>query len=383
MNGPARAVAALLLAGLALSASSSPASATALPTPIRHVIVIVMENQEFSGVIGNPSAPYQNALASEYALATQYYAAAHPSLPNYLALVGGSTFGVSSDCQPGGCSVTATNLADLLAARGLSWKEYAESMPSNCSQSVSPDGEYVPKHDPFVYFTGITNNTGSGQTSPYCQAHVVPFTQFRADLQGGALPNFAFITPNICDDAHSCSLSIGDAWLSAVVPEITSSPQFNSTVLFITYDEGSTNSGFGPAHGGRVVCIVVSPFARKGFSSDVPYSHYSLLATVESVFGLDNLGRNDVNATVMSDMFAIPLPAPTGRTLPGGPPVRVFSLESLAAPVAAAAGLALLAFAAYSLQRRSRRRRTVYMHEKGGSVRDAQAHHEGQGQVEG
>ena len=273
---------------------------------IQHVIIIVMENEGYGSVMGSPSAPYQNQLASQYALAANYFAVSHPSLPNYLAMVAGDTFGVTSDCLPAQCALPKTTIPSLLDGKGLTWKEYAESMPANCSQTDSPDGLYVAKHDPFVYIDGITGNSGSGATSASCDSHVVPFSQFSKDLSSSNLPSYSFITPNLCDDAHSCALSTGDQWLSTVVPGIIKSSSFPTTALFIVYDEGSNNAGFGPNSGGQVVFILVSPFARPGYVSQVPYSHYSLLATVEAIFKTGNLGRNDATASVMSDLFSPP-----------------------------------------------------------------------------
>ncbi|MDA4113656.1 MAG: alkaline phosphatase family protein [Thaumarchaeota archaeon] len=293
--------------GISTSSGGSSSSSEQLIAAgqIKHVIIIVMENEGYGSVIGSASAPYENQLASRYALAGNYFAASHPSLPNYLALVAGDTLGVSSDCSPAQCSLSDTTITALLDARGLSWKEYAESMTSNCSQSDS-QGLYATRHVPFVYFQSITGNSGSGATSAYCDAHVVPFTQFSKDLSSSNLPSYSFITPNLCDDAHSCSLSSGDQWLSTIVPGIIGSSSFSSTALFIVYDEGSNNAGFGPNSGGQVACILVSPFARPGYVSQVQYSHYSLLATVEAIFGTGGLGRNDATANVMSDMFSAP-----------------------------------------------------------------------------
>ena len=262
-----------------------------------------MENEGYGSVIGSASAPYENRLASTYALAANYFGVAHPSLPNYLALVGGSTFGLTSDCLPAACSLPSnvTSIATLLDSRHLSWREYAESMPANCSQTNSPDGLYFTKHNPFVYFAAITGNNGTGGPSGYCDSHVVSMAQFYLDLQAGNLPNFSFVTPNICDDAHSCSLSTGDQWLSTLVPRIINSSSFSTTALFVTYDEGSTSDT--TAGGGQVACIVVSPFAKAGYVSHVEYSHYSLLATVEAIFNLGSLGRNDATASAMGDLF--------------------------------------------------------------------------------
>jgi phosphatidylinositol-3-phosphatase len=287
--------------GLAAGGTSS--TSTPSPSPISHVIIILMENEEESSVIGNSSAPYQNSLASSYALAANYFAVAHPSLPNYIALVAGSTFGVNSDCLPSQCSLprNVTTVAGLLDSHGLTWKEYAESMPINCSQFDSPGGLYFPKHNPFVYFVSITGNNGTGPPSSYCDSHVVSMDQFYVDLQEGNLPNYSFITPNICDDAHSCPLSTGDQWLSSLVPKIINSSSFASSAIFITYDEGATSDLRGG--GGQVPCILVSPFAKSGYVSSAEYSHYSLLATVEAIFRLGSLGRNDSTASPMSDLF--------------------------------------------------------------------------------
>jgi len=284
------------------SGVSTSASHSVAGTRIKHAIIIVMENEGYDQVVGSSSAPYQNLLISRYALAANYNAVSHPSLPNYIALVAGDTLGVTNDCQPSQCSFPNATLTNLLDSHGLSWKEYAESMPVNCSQSPSQDGLYVPRHNPFVYFSSVTNNAGSGATSHYCDLHVVPFTQFWNDLQSSNLPNFAFITPNICDDGHSCDLSTGDTWLSTVIPRIINSSSFSSTALFVVYDEGSGSGTNSPSH---VLCILVSPFAKPGYRSSAQYSHYSLLATVETIFSVGNLGRNDSTAGTMSDLFTI------------------------------------------------------------------------------
>ena len=285
-----------------VSTSSSLASSSA-SQPISHVIIILMENEEYSSVIGSAAAPYEDSLVSSYASAGDYFAVAHPSLPNYLALVAGSTFGVNSDCLPTQCGFPSsmTTIATLLDSHHLSWKEYAESMPANCSQVDSSDGLYFPKHNPFVYFGAITGTNATGTASNYCDSHVVSMDQFYLDLQAGDVPNYSFITPNICHDAHSCPLETGDEWLSTVVPTIANSSSFASTALFIVYDEGSASDA--TLGGGQVPCILVSPFAKAGYVSQVQYTHYSLLATVEELLNLGNLGRNDATATPMTDLF--------------------------------------------------------------------------------
>jgi phosphatidylinositol-3-phosphatase len=259
-----------------------PAPVIAAVPAFSHVFVIVMENHESGSVMGSSAAPYINGLASSYGLATNYYAASHPSLPNYLALTAGSTFGIASDCTS--CYVNATNIADQVEASGRSWKAYMEDMPSPCFTGGS-SGNYAMKHDPFLYYNDIRTNGAR------CAAHVVPFSQFSGDMNSGQVPNFVWITPNMCNDMHDCSVATGDAWLRAVVPTITGSAAFrNGGVLFITFDEGSTNAGCcGDTWGGHVATIVVSPRSIPGFRSGVAENHYGLLRTIEDAFRLSHL----------------------------------------------------------------------------------------------
>ncbi|MHB2035922.1 MAG: alkaline phosphatase family protein [Nitrososphaerales archaeon] len=269
---------------------------------IKHVIIIVEENEAYNSIVNSTEAPYQNQLIRQYALAGNYFSPESPSLPNYLDLTAGSDMGISTDCSPSpSCQVTGrmTNIADLLNSSNLSWKEYAESMPAPCYFADS--GNYAVRHNPFAYYTDITGN------SAYCDQHVVPMnntTGLVQDLQSGSLPNFSFVTPNLCDDGHdSCNSALtqvkqADNWLSLMVPKIIESPEFSSTVLFIVYDEGSTSPS------SQVVCIVVSPFVRTTYVSNAYYTHFSLLATIENIFGLSSMGRNDSKSAAMSDMFA-------------------------------------------------------------------------------
>src|SRR5438445_12856185 len=171
----------LLAGGLAcaviglLALATMPAQAATTPV-FDHVFVIVMENHSYGEIIGSSSAPYINSLVASGALATNYSAVTHPSLPNYLALTGGSTFGVTSDCTT--CWVNASNIADSLESAGSSWKAYEESMPSACY--VGDSYPYAQKHDPFIYFNDIRNNASR------CQSHVVPYGQLASDLQSAA-----------------------------------------------------------------------------------------------------------------------------------------------------------------------------------------------------
>lgn len=250
-----------------------------------------MENHSYDQIIGNPQAPYINALAKQGAIATAYHAVAHPSLPNYLALAGGSTFGITSDCTT--CWVAAGNIADSLEAAGKSWKGYMESMPSTCF--VGDSYPYVQKHDPFVYFNDVRGSASR------CHSHVVPYSQLAVDLASAATtPNFAFITPNACNDMHDCSISQGDSWLQQQVPSILASPAFTSqhSLLAVTWDEDDFTTA------NQVPLILVGGGITAGFQTSAPYNHYSLLRTTEAAFGLGTLTSIDASATSITGVFA-------------------------------------------------------------------------------
>jgi hypothetical protein len=258
-----------------------PAAAAGVPA-FSHVFVIVMENHEYGSVVASGAAPYTNSLATSYGLATNYYAASHPSLPNYLALTAGSTFGITSDCTT--CFVNATNIADQVEASGRSWKAYMEDMPSPCYIGASY-ANYALKHDPFMYYNDIRNNAAR------CAAHIVPFAQFWGDVGSGNVANFVWITPNMCNDTHDCSVATGDNWLRSVVPAITGSAAFrNGGVLFITWDEGSSSAGCcADAYGGHVATLVISPRSIAAYRSAIAENHYGLLRTIEDAFRLAHL----------------------------------------------------------------------------------------------
>jgi hypothetical protein len=263
----------------------------------KHIFVIVLENKEYEQVIGSRRAPYLNNLAQQYGLARQFYGTRHPSLPNYIAMLGGDTFGIDSNCTD--CTVDQPNLVDQLEGAGRSWKSYMESMPSPC-YSGDAGKLYRQKHNPFIYFDSI-------RTNPERCGKIVPFTQFADDLQANALPNFVWITPNMCNAAHDCGIDSADSWLKQWVPAILASPAWqDGGALFVTFDEGESDAGCcSNASGGRIATLVISPLGRPGFTSDIPYTHYSLLRTIERAWGLPPLGNAACDcAPTMSDFFA-------------------------------------------------------------------------------
>jgi hypothetical protein len=246
--------------------------------PIR-IAVIVMENEEYGNIIGSASTPYINGLARRFGLATESFAIAHPSLPNYLALTSGSTQGISSDCTD--CHVTARGLADQLQAGGVSWRAYMEDLPQPCFTG-SDAGNYAKKHDPFVYFTSVTGN-------PSACAHVVPLNRLAADEGAGALPAFGWITPNLCHDLHDCDPATGDRFLSRTVPSLLSALGPRG-LLFLTFDEGSSDNGCCRlASGGHIATIVAGAGARAHARLGTPVDHYSILQAIEDLLGLPRL----------------------------------------------------------------------------------------------
>jgi phosphatidylinositol-3-phosphatase len=286
------------------TATPKPTATSTAPTPTRtggsgvvpkfsHVIIMIFENKEYSSIIGQSTLPNFNQLAQKYTLLTKSYAVAHPSLPNYIALTSGSTQGITSDCTT--CYLNVKNIADSIEASGRSWKGYMENMPTTCY--IGSSGLYVQKHDPFIYYDDIRTNTTR------CQQHVVPLTQLDTDLKNNALPAFAWITPNQCNNSHDCSAATADKFLGPEVNKIITSPAFDqNSLLVITFDEGSSSAtccGLPTSAGGHIATILISPMVKSGYQDTTPYSHYSVLKTIEKSWGLSYLGHAADTATTL------------------------------------------------------------------------------------
>jgi phosphatidylinositol-3-phosphatase len=241
----------------------------------RHVIVVVMENKAKGDVLGNADAPNFNSLASRFAVLGRYGGVAHPSLPNYLALVSGSTQGITTDCTS--CIVSSRNLADTLADAGKTWKLYAEGLP-RAGFTGAFSGRYAKKHVPFLYFRDVVGDRAR-------LTHVVPLTSLRRDLRAGGLPDFSFVVPNMCNSMHDCSVATGDAWLRAHIPPLLALPR---TAVFVVFDEGASNA----RGGGHVAALVLGTAVRGGSRFTAVTGHYGLLRTIEQAWGLPLLGRS-------------------------------------------------------------------------------------------
>jgi phospholipase C len=260
-----------------------------------HILIIIFENKEEGNIIGNSALPNINNLVKQYALLTNYYAVSHPSLPNYIALTSGDTQGITSDCT--NCFVNQENLMDQIEGSGRTWKAYMEDMPAPCS--LGDKGKYAQKHNPFVYYDDIRTN------SARCQQDDVPYSQFDSDLKNGQLPAFAWITPDMCNDAHDCPTATADQWLGPVVNDILNSAAFDQTsLLVITFDEGTTHQsccGLPFLAGGKIATLLISKLVKPGFQDSTAYSHYSLLKTIETSWGLKLLGHSaDAKTTLIT-----------------------------------------------------------------------------------
>jgi hypothetical protein len=266
--------------GSAGSATRPAATVERMPTAPRTVI-IVLENHEFDEVIGNRDVPFLNSLSRRGALASRYYAITHPSLPNYLAILGGSTFGIANDCTA--CVAPGPGLPEQLSESGVSWRAYMEGLPYPCFAGAEK-GDYVKKHNPFMYFEGIAGD-------PARCRNVVPGTQLETDLRRHSLPAFAWFTPNLCHDAHDCGLEVADRAMANLVPRLQRQLGREGR-LIVTFDEGLGHAGCcAVASGGRVMTIVAGPGVPSSTRLGDRYTHYSLLAGLEDRYGLPRLRR--------------------------------------------------------------------------------------------
>ncbi|MCW2967928.1 MAG: phosphoesterase, partial [Solirubrobacteraceae bacterium] len=344
-----------LLGALGIAA----APAVAAP-PIKHVFVIVLENKDYDATFGASSkAPYlAHTLTSQGELLTHYYGIGHESLDNYIAMISGQAPNpqTQADCQiftdflPGtigadgqamgtGCVYPAAvkTVADQLTAKRLTWGGYMEDMANDITQaqtcrhpaldgrdgtqSAKAGDQYAARHNPFVYFHSIID-------SPTCAANDVPLDRLGAALNADDVPNYVFITPNLCHDGHDTpcvdkqpgGLVSANAFLQQWVPQIRRSRAYHDGgLLVVTFDEsesgaegccvetapntpnpGATSSGPG---GGRIGAVLLSPYIKPGTTDDTPYNHYSLLRSVEDVFGLAPLGYAAKSKGFGSDVY--------------------------------------------------------------------------------
>jgi phospholipase C len=310
-----------LVAGLCgMIAWGTPTLAAAPHLPrYKHVFYIVEENHSFTDIIGNAAAPNLTSLARTYGLATDYYGTSHPSEPNYVAMIGGSDFGIKDDGPYTTNVVAQPSLADQLEGAGLSWKSYSQSMPSAgftgtcypCNAS-DPSTLYASKHNPFLNFAGVQHDSAELQK-------LVPIDQFGADLAHRTVPTLSFIVPDQCHDMHgtndcpdtSTNIKVADDYAGQLVSSIMASPAWKDgqNAIVITWDEGNDNGGCCRANpgGGRIPTIVITTHGPRGLTYDVPSNHYSMLLTLQQMFGLGCLQNtcDTADVTPVTPLFSV------------------------------------------------------------------------------
>jgi phosphatidylinositol-3-phosphatase len=356
---------ALILLGLAwVGATFAGEIPTTTIPPLDHVFLIMMENRSYDKIIGNSDLPFINRYANSASLATNYFAVGHPSLTNYLEVVGGSNFGVVSDDAPNwhgktqrpglvnpiagkgtdagtpagvapfntaipSAPFTAATLADQLAAKGRRWKSYQESLPetgeidginfsdgAHSNLNMAPSGKtlhlYAVKHNPFVYFAHVQENAdpknGLDNIAGFNGANGL-----YADLRSGNAPDFSFIVPNQCRDMHglengdaSCRntaslMRAGDETLERLIKTIKASRSWGEgkNAIVLLWDENDYS-----ATPNQVAAIVDTNYGASGVTSHEPYSHFSLLKTLEAGFGLPCINHAcDASVKLMTDLF--------------------------------------------------------------------------------
>ena len=358
------AMAALLLGGVGWPTMAAASPADGQVGRYAHIVVIVDENKDYDQILDPAAAPEVSALAKTYGLATQFFAEVHPSEANYVALLGGDTFGIHDDdayyCHPGSTrpfcdgagaagyadhTVDARHLGDQLRAQGLDWKGYYESLPQPGSDAVVASDPafdngtrktalYASKHSGFMNFADV-------QSDPARAERVVGFDQLKRDLDADRLPAFALVVPNQCNDMHglhgagvpadcdganlAALIRRGDAANGALVRQIMASRAWRDRAdmaIVVTFDEGSGRTREGccgvtpgaPSNfgGGHIPTLVITNHGPRGVRDDTPYSHYSLLRTIEDAFGIgEHLRHADDTAEgvqPMTRLFAVSPP---------------------------------------------------------------------------
>ncbi len=354
MRNPIIALAASLV--LAAGAAPSPAQTT---TPrdadvphYDHIFVLLEENKGTSTIIGSANAPQITNLAKAYGSATQMFAETHPSEPNYVAMLGGDTFGIKDDdgwfCTPGstrtGCThasepdyvahlVDGPNLASQLHDKGLAWRAYLEDIPAPGSlEMISPATDTAPAALYAAKHTGFTN-FASVHKDPNLVEELVGFDRLHADLKAGNVPAFALVVPNQCNEMHGIGgekapadcgksgkgplIARGDAYAGKLIAEIQASPVWTkgNTAIILTWDEdggedrvngASKSCCVTDAHnpgGGHIPTIVITNHGPRGVTDPTQYNHYSVLRTIEDALGLDGHIRHAADVAPMAPLF--------------------------------------------------------------------------------
>jgi Phosphoesterase family len=290
---------------LSLTISSDAVNAPPPPTPpvahvphFDHVFVVMMENEDYADIVGNPAAPYLNSLLAKGTNLTNMYATAHPSDENYTAFAAGTT-----GTQEGNTTTAELDnqqIGDLVGNAGGTWRSYTQSANGPCDRGSQDT--YTIDDTPFINFKDVSDNQAS------CQEHEQPLTQFQLDLdQTTTTPTYSWFEANDCDDMEGCGITAGDTWLSQTLPTIFNSPAWTKqpSLLIITWDEDAAD---GQTDLQKIPTLVLGSqgTVKQGFSTDQRYTEYSLLRTIEAGLNLPTLTENDLFANPLNDIWTRP-----------------------------------------------------------------------------
>jgi acid phosphatase len=285
-----------LFLALALSVTAHAASSTAPAdpsNPIKRIFVLVFEN---TNAVDSQNQPFMKSLIARGSYLNNFHGIAHPSQPNYLAMVGGDNFGVRDDRNH---DVDATHLGDLLEAKGKNWKIYSEDYPTGSCFTGSNSRNYVRKHNPFISFNNVH------QDSARCQAHIVSSDQLDSDLAAGKLPEYAMFVPGLKNDGHDTGVAFADRWFQATLGPKLADPRFMDGTLFVvTFDE---NDAFNDTDHNKIYTLLFGAGVKPGVQSEAQYDHYSLLRLIEDALKLGTLGRKDQTAIRIQDVLLSPM----------------------------------------------------------------------------
>ena len=252
--------------------------------PFKKVFIIVLENTTAAAAL---QQPYLTVLHQRGATLNQFFAVAHPSQPNYIALTAASTHGVSGNQN---VDLDVTHIGDLLEAKQKSWRQYAEGYPGSCfSGAVS--GRYVRKHAPFISYHNV-------RSQPTRCANLVNAEQLEQDIAQGKLADYSLYIPNLDNDGHDTGVSFADRWLQRTFEAPFNNPQFMRDMLVvITFDEDDYSRD------NRVYTVLLGNGVKAGATSERRYDFYSLLKTIENTLGLNTLGKEDATATPITEIW--------------------------------------------------------------------------------
>ncbi|CAN5431696.1 alkaline phosphatase family protein [soil metagenome] len=261
---------------------------TAADTAVTKVLVVVEENHSLSQM--RSGMPYTFRLAKKYGYATRYSAITHPSLPNYLAIVGGRTFGVTDDAGPAAHPLSGRSVFGQARAHDVTARVYAQSMPGPCAADNS--GDYAVRHNVWAYFA---------DESEACSHDDVALGHLRRDARSGSLPQVGMLVPDLAHDAHDGTLGEADAWFKQAMAPVFAGPDWTSgnLVIVLTADEDDRH------HGNRVLTVVIHPSQSHRVVAK-PLTHYSLTRLYDEVAGLPKLAGAR-RAPSLADAFHLPL----------------------------------------------------------------------------